>query len=205
VNVFVLSTGRCGSFTFAKACSHMRNFTSGHESRTGLLGAARFEYAPNHIEVDNRLSWMLGRLDEAFGDSALYVHLTRDRESVARSYFARTIPESIAKAYQYSIMMSPGQRRLDFVLDMVDTVNSNIQTFLRDKSNWMPFRLETAPADFRTFWERVGAEGNLEAALGEWNHRHNRTLAPPSILARVRSRGRKALSALTAGPSLPRG
>jgi len=41
MNVFVLNTGRCGSTTFSKACQHVSNFTSQHESRVGLLGDAR--------------------------------------------------------------------------------------------------------------------------------------------------------------------
>lgn len=78
MNVFVLSTGRCGSTTFVKACEHITNFSAAHESRTGLLGAARLDYAGNHIEADNRLSWLLGRLDRTYGNAAFYVHLRRD-------------------------------------------------------------------------------------------------------------------------------
>ena len=63
MNVFILSTGRSGSQTFARACAHVSNYTSAHESRSGLLGDAHFDYPDNHIESDNRLSWMLGRLD----------------------------------------------------------------------------------------------------------------------------------------------
>ncbi|WNC29392.1 hypothetical protein [Thermosynechococcus sp. PKX82] len=41
------------------------------------------------LEVDNRLSWFLGRLDQTYGDRAYDVHLRRDDLSVARSYRQR--------------------------------------------------------------------------------------------------------------------
>jgi len=75
-NIFVLSTGRCGSTTFYKACSHFSNYTSGHETLSSKLGIQRFAYPAFHIESDNRLSWLLGRLDTEYGNSAFYVHLT---------------------------------------------------------------------------------------------------------------------------------
>jgi hypothetical protein len=84
-NVFVLCTGRCGSLAFARACAHMTNYSCGHESRCSLLGAERLSYPSRHIEVDNRLAWLLGRLDETYGKDAFYVHLRRDRDATARS------------------------------------------------------------------------------------------------------------------------
>ena len=78
MNVFVLCTGRCGSTTFSKAASHMTNITAGHETRCSLIGNLRLAYPPSHIEVDNRLSWFLGRLDCTYGKNACYVHLQRD-------------------------------------------------------------------------------------------------------------------------------
>ena len=89
-NVFVLCTGRCGSTTFARACQHLSNFTVGHESRVDLIGPDRLAYPQAHIEVDNRLSWMLGRLGAAFDDDeTLWVHLIRDEEETARSFVKR--------------------------------------------------------------------------------------------------------------------
>jgi hypothetical protein len=66
-NIFVLCTGRCGSTTFIKAAGHIRNYSAAHESRTEELGHARFAYPNFHIEADNRLSWLLGRVDTLFG------------------------------------------------------------------------------------------------------------------------------------------
>lgn len=52
MNVFVLCTGRCGSMTFAEACSHAVNYTTGHES--GRHRRYDLKYPADHIEVDNR-------------------------------------------------------------------------------------------------------------------------------------------------------
>jgi len=89
VNVFVLCTGRCGSRAFIRACRRSTNFSAGHETRLRRLGPDRFAYPVNHIEADNRLSWLLGRLDVAYGDSAAYVHLMRDEEATALSLLVR--------------------------------------------------------------------------------------------------------------------
>ncbi|WP_198406050.1 hypothetical protein [Parathermosynechococcus lividus] len=142
MNVFVLCTGRCGSVTFAKACSYMTNFTSAHESRTFLLGGDRLAYPDQHIEVDNRLSWFLGRLDRAYGDRAFYVHLRRDAASVARSYRER-YGIWIMKAYREGILLNlpANADPLAVCLDYCDTVNSNIEFFLRDKTHTMTIDL----------------------------------------------------------------
>jgi hypothetical protein len=174
MNVFVLCTGRCGSVTFAKACSYMTNFTSAHESRTFLLGGDRLAYPDQHIEVDNRLSWFLGRLDRAYGDRAFYVHLRRDAASVARSYRER-YGIWIMKAYREGILLNlPADADpLAVCLDYCDTVNSNIEFFLRDKTHTMTIDLAEIETAFPQFWRWIGAEGNLEAALGCFQTRHN--------------------------------
>lgn len=173
MNVFVLCTGRCGSTTFAKACSHIDNFTSGHETRSRLVGADRFAYPERHIEADNRLSWLLGRLDTEFGDKAHYVHLTRDPEEVAHSFVARRA-HGIMRGYREAILMEANADDLSIARDMVATVTSNILAFLQDKSNVMEIRLETAARDFARFWNWIEARGNWEAAETEWSIRHNR-------------------------------
>ena len=95
MNVFVLCTGRCGSMTFKRACAHMTNYAVAHESHRHRhnpeLGPAQriANYPENHIEIDNRLSWMLGLLDKEYGDHAFYVHLIRNREETARSFLNR--------------------------------------------------------------------------------------------------------------------
>ena len=127
MNVFVLCTGRCGSVTFSKAAQHAINFTAGHETRSHLLGAEHFAYPPNHIEVDNRLTWFLGRLHQAFPD-AYYVHLVRDSLAVARSFYLR-YGRGIIGGYATGIMMSLPENapKVDVCLDYVHTVNENVR------------------------------------------------------------------------------
>lgn len=175
MNVFVLNSGRCGSMTFIAACRHITNFTAGHETRVQLLGTDRLAYPSNHIEADNRLSWLLGRLDAAYGDAAYYVHLTRARDKVAAS-FARRADFGIMKAYSEGILLHDAGVVLSPVViaeDYLATVESNIALFLRDKRQTMHFRLENAQEDFAVFWRWIGAQGDMAAALAEWSTRHN--------------------------------
>lgn len=174
MNVFVLNSGRCGSTTFIQACSHITNYTSAHESRAGLVGRARFEYPQNHIEADNRLSWFLGRLERAYGDDAMYVHLRRGEEATAKS-FVKRYEFGIVNAYRKHILMGcpDDVDPMAIAGDYCDTVNSNIELFLRGKSRWMAFSLESAKQDFRRFWNLIEAKGDLEGALSEFDVRYN--------------------------------
>lgn len=175
MNVFVLSTGRCGSTTFARACEHITNFSVAHESRKEKL-YDRVKYPKNHIEVDNRLTWFLGRLDRQYGQEAFYVHLKRNREATAKSY-ARRYERGIIKAYREEIIPDAEYHQtvspIDVCRHYYDTVNRNIELFLEDKNRSMEFRLESAKEDFREFWDRVGAEGDLSAGLAEWSRKYN--------------------------------
>lgn len=172
-NIFVLCTGRCGSTTFIAAAKHLKNYTAEHESRCRHLGTQRFAYPAFHIEADNRLSWLLGRLEDEFGNSAFYVHLTRDEEATAKSYAKRE--GGIMEAYQGMgiIMGCQETDRMLIAKDYVNTVTSNIRHFLRDKTNKMHFRLENAERDFTRFCSMVGAQGNMKRALAEFDIKHN--------------------------------
>ena len=177
MNVFVLNTGRCGSTTFIQACKHITNYTAAHESRSGFVGEAHFTYPENHIEADNRLSWFLGRLNKAYGDCAMYVHLRRNDDETARS-FVKRYNRGIISAYRKTLLL--GYRGdsdpMAVSLDYCDTVNNNIELFLKDKTNWMSFSLENAKEDFRKFWNIIGAEGDLESALSEFDIAYNASL-----------------------------
>lgn len=179
MRVFILSTGRCGSKSFIEGCRHIENYSSGHESLTKIFGAGRFDYKDNHIEADNRLSWELGKLNEIFNDDALYVHLIRDRDKVAKSTMKRYHqPGSIIDSYCEGIKKTPPetldeQQRLTACYSYIDTVNSNIEHFMAGKPNIMTISLENIDVDFREFWIKIGAEGNLDNALKEFSIKHN--------------------------------
>lgn len=188
-NVFVLGTGRCGSVTFARACRHVSNFTTAHESRLNEVGEGRLDFPAYHIETDNRLSWFLGRLDERYGTEALYVHMLRDEEAVARSCVKRWKSENgIVYGYRTTILRNPAPEvsPIEVVRDMCRTVNANIRCFLRDKPLAATVQLETAAEDFARVWDMAGFEGDRAAALAEWNVPYNASHgAGPRGLARL--------------------
>jgi hypothetical protein len=174
MNVFVLGTGRCGTYAFTQACRHITNYTVGHGSHVSVVGPARLNYPPNHIEADDRLSWFLGRLDERFGTGAFYVHLLRAQQQVARSFHRRWQAETgIMRHYARGILQHAGER-FEICLDYWETVTANIRLFLKDKPQAMEIRLEHAPERFPEFWGRIGAEGDLRAAVAEWDVTHDR-------------------------------
>lgn len=171
MRVFILCTGRTGSSSFIKACEHITNYTAGHESRSKLIGASRFDYPDKHIEADNRLSWFLGTLDQRFGKDAYYVHLTRDKQKVVDSFKHRWNNQgSIIKSFTEGILMQ-GYKKIteekedQIIHDYVDTVNNNIIAFLKDKPNKIDIQLETIKEDFLRFFSVINAEGDAEAAI----------------------------------------
>jgi hypothetical protein len=180
MRVFVLSTGRCGSTTLARACAWLTNYTSGHETRSRLIGDDRLDYPDRHIEVDNRLSWFLGELDARFGEDPLYVHLRRDPVLVAQSYAARWdngYPAGIIRAFGHGMVMRPTdwpeEERIEVARYYVRTVTANIEAFLADKPHTMTVWLDDAQVWFPRLWGRIGGEGDCEAAGKEFDVRHN--------------------------------
>lgn len=214
MNAFVLSTGRCGSTTFERACRHITNYTAGHETRARFIGEERLNYPANHIEADNRLSWFLGRLNEKYGDEAFYVHLVRNEEGTAQSFTNRFRPCGIVSAYYDGVLMRLGNKheetpqnaevRLSIARDYCRTVNTNIGLFLNDKSRKMVIHLEMVETEFPIFWESIGAEGDLSAALAEWRVSHNASQPPkvkrePIILKRIGNRVKRVYQAARYG------
>jgi hypothetical protein len=181
MRVFVLCTGRSGSLTFIRACSHITNYTAGHETGSRKLGDARFSYPDNHIEADNRLSWFPGTLDTLYGGNAFYVHLVREKEATVRSFNQRWIRTgSLVRAYcegilQIGIQKLDPRSRLEVANDLYTQLNRNIMLFLRDKTHRFTFHIEQTRKDFPLFWEMIGAEGDLEKALEVFGEVHNHT------------------------------
>lgn len=178
MRIFCLSTGRCGSTTFTESFKHATNYTSGHESRSRLLGEARLDYPDWHIESDNRLSWFLGELDQRFGDDPIYVHLQRDFDLVVRSFVYRHHSAgTIMRGYGNGILMTgrdrtPREWRL--IAEMyVKTVTANIELFTKHKTNVVSLTLEDPEPGVIELWERGGMEGDLGAALSTWATTYN--------------------------------
>lgn len=174
-NVFVLCAGRCGSVSFAKACSHFTNYTSGHETRHGKFNEERVNFANGHIEVDNRLAWFLGRLQETYGEDAFYVHLIRDQRQVAASYDRRWHHRgSLIQGFDQAILRNTLPHD-DTGLELVRTIDENIRCFLRDKPHVMTIDIDQIEHQFPVFAQRVGAHGEIQNALAEFSQRHNTT------------------------------
>ena len=56
--------------------------------------------------------------------------------------------------------------------DITQTVDDNIAEFLRTRRS-MEIWIESAPDAFPTFAERIGASGDIDAAIAEFGIRHN--------------------------------
>jgi hypothetical protein len=185
MNVFVLGTGRCGTVTFSKACGHIRNYTTGHESLVKALGDARFAYPDKHIEVDSRLPWFLGELAQRYPD-AFYVHLIRDpiavAQSIARRWGGRI---SFARAFGESMLMRGGKNtkedRLAIARFQARTMTANIQMLLHalPPEQTIYARLENSGGWFPEFWHRIGATGNVDEALAEFDIKYNASRVKP--------------------------
>ena len=182
MNIFCLSTGRCGSMTFSKSFSHATNFTSGHETHTKRVGKDYFIYPDNHIESDNRLSWMLGSLDKYHGDKPIYVHLYRDTEEIVKSYSKRYSKDwisGIMHGFGHGILQQPSiysPERIAEVAEMyVEVVTHNIESFLTNKTKVIRFDVANPEISIRKIWEMGGIEGDLQKALQEWSYMHNQS------------------------------
>lgn len=178
----MLNIGRSGSLGFIKACQHITNYSSGHETRSWQIGSARLDYPENHIEADNNLSWMLGSLDNRFGDDAIYVHLIRDRADVVASW-NRLWNHSFSNLRCYTEGMLgripdllTDDEKLIVVQQFCESQTQEIELFLRDKTDVTRISLDQVELGFAQFWNRIGAEGELENALQEFNINHHANL-----------------------------
>jgi hypothetical protein len=82
----------------------------------------------------------------------------------------------LMQAYKNGILGYPKRTNydaIDVAFDACDTIDANIRLFLRDKSHTMPFSLENASIDFGKFWSWIGAEGDYQAALAQWQVKTN--------------------------------
>lgn len=179
-NVFVLSPGRSGSKTFVEASSHLRNYTSSHESLASQLCDQRFAYPAHHIEADNRLTWFTGELATRFPEDVLYINLIRDFDATVNSFQHRlqnsAYRASIMNAFAHGIVMKPGDWREDQQRDLatfyVETVKSNIEFFLKDRPHHV-VHLEDEGKSFDEFLNLISAEGDLEKVRSTWLQVHN--------------------------------
>jgi len=179
MNVFVIGTGRCGSVTFSKACQHIANYTSGHETHAGILTDERLKYSDAHVEVDPHLAWTLGLILNRY-PNAFYVHLQRRRDEVLQSWFRRGIHPNRGAAPLIDVMFQTNSARLsphqyrDSLALLYDTVTANVAnglTQVRSMDVWLHEAKESFPA----FWRAIDAEGDLESARCEFDKHYNQS------------------------------
>lgn len=177
MNVFVTGTGRCGTMTFSKACGHITNFSSGHETKAGKPLSGRLDYRPQHIEVDPHLTWIIGPIIARYPD-AFFVHLQRDRDAVVESWRRRGIRPNRGAAPLVNTMFQCDcqnltTREYTAALELLyDGINSNLALALAN-TNSMHIWLHDAKARLPEFWERIGAEADLGAAIREFDRHYN--------------------------------
>jgi len=177
MRVFVTGTGRCGSVTFHKACRHVSNYTSGHETHTNkvvdgrLAGdVANWDYPDDHIEVSPQLVIAIPILRKRYPE-AKWVHLVRtDRDACARSLHSRSDMRAFAE--YWFLNSHPDEMAVAYAV--YDTIRSLGESLLPDA---FTLELERATQQWRACWDFMGAEGDYQASLGEWNTRHNATKA----------------------------
>ena len=177
MNVFVTGTGRCGTVTFSRACRHITNFSSTHERQSGRADPSRWRYPDHHIEVDPHIAWTFGPILQRYPD-ALYVHLQRRREDVVASWFRRGIQPHSGPAPLLDVICQTrcGDLSRTAYIEalglLYDTVTQNIESAL-SQVNSQHIWLHDAATAFPEFWKKIGAIGDLDAAVSEFHHRYN--------------------------------
>lgn len=170
MRVFVTGTGRCGSVSFAHACSFITNYTSGHETYCGDL-----IYPDNHIEVNPQIRKCLVNLYHKYRD-AKFVHLVREPETCIPSLAALN-HGSVMNAYRIlhpTIMPSENANDVAYRYYWCenDCIRSQIMANVPLR-NRMTLHLETIKENWPRFWKWIGAEGDFEASLKSWDTKHN--------------------------------
>jgi hypothetical protein len=160
-----------------------------------LLG--RLDYPDQHIEADNRLTFMLGALAKRFPD-ARYIHLSRDVRLVGESYaarydqrhgaaqrskrVARTVVQGhwgatpLAEAWVHGLhgrsATVPTPERQAVFTAMAQTMTDNIEVFLEGRPH-RTMDISEGAGHIGELWDWLGVEGDLAAAQAEFATRHN--------------------------------
>lgn len=166
MNVFLISPGRTATTALASAFQQVPGYTSGHESRSRLLGVERVNYPDNHFECDNRLVWFLPRLTERFGEDGILVIVKRELEDIASSYNERWYKINMMKAYSQGILLRRlSQNGIDVCRDYVENVYEHLDYF---KAGWnvtIELSLEDAEVGVGQILKEIGREGSLNDVL----------------------------------------
>lgn len=166
MRVFVTGTGRCGTSTFYHACRHMTNYTAGHESAACYYD---YQYPDWHIEASGGLSFFVGTLLKRHPASK-WVLLKRNRWDTIDSLVKQSA-ESMRRFGQFWLYMSDPDPFLAADV-FYETVHDLIHAAV-PKGQLRVMEMERAKDDWRDFWKWIGAEGDFDASLAEWDRKYN--------------------------------
>lgn len=166
MRVFVTGTGRCGTTTFYQACRHITNYTSAHETEAGRIPS--YDYPDRHIEVSHLLVVGIPYIREHFPDS-VWVHLTRDRHACIQSIRGQLWGEIVAWSREWYLTDHPALV-YEAAQAYYDRVTELCRVLLPDA---ITIPIEQAREWFPYFWHKIGAEGDMDAALDEFDRAYN--------------------------------
>lgn len=160
MRVFVFGTGRCGTVSVRDAFAVATNYESGHETFV-----AHAYYPENWIEVNPQLRITLPRVLTRHPD-ALYIWLTRDKERVLESYERLDLGAWLSAFYSLCPSVRPNNRWVAarFAVDqMLRDCQASYRTVPANQR--LQVDIDNAAEWFPEVWQRIGAEGDLAAAV----------------------------------------
>ena len=165
MNIFIVGTGRCGTVTMSKACKHISNFTSNHETHKG---ATDFIYPDNHIEIDGALCHFIPTIKEKYPD-AKWIHLWRDPEPTIVSLSKRPSLQFYSR-FHFRVDKQ-NQRKLAemYYYNTIGLVDSMLPDALKVNLS------DIKTGGWKKVWDYIGAEGNYDTALLEFNKKYNKS------------------------------
>ena len=163
MRVFIFGTGRCGTVSIAAALKHATNYTVEHEGYS-----PDWQYPDHHIEVNPQLRAVVGGWPMEDYRNDMFVWLQRDREKVADSY--RRLDGGMWLDYWWEICPTV-RPRSDIAAARIAVEWIEKQCFDAFRSRAQTQRVILGidriknKDEFPALWSRIGAIGELAAAL----------------------------------------
>jgi len=173
-NVFVTGTGRCGSVAFRLACTHAKNFTTGHETKSGNL-----LYPDNHIEINSHFRNCIPHLAKMY-PKAKFIHLRRKVSDCVPSLALLghgEVMQNYLKLHS-SVMLTDAPSDVawsyyQFESAMIEACLAQCVPEKNQRVVWLDGLIDPATNAWRQCWDWCGFEGNFEASQEVWKTKHN--------------------------------
>ena len=167
MRVFVVGTARSGTTTLYQACRHIKNYTAGHESEAGMVPT--YHYPNQNIEASHLLVIAIPLLRSRYPDSK-WVHIVRNKEKTVASMRRQLWDWSEWWVAQWYLT----QQHSDIyygIESYYDRVNDLCKELM--PAEHMTIDIDTAKEQWPDFWNWIGAEGEMEAAMKEFDRAYN--------------------------------